>query len=105
MIEKFSLQAEKEPNLHPIYESIKSWIEKRISLRRQVNAPVLVLQGTQVRSGQLLDISERGFGLEKVAGLVEDELISIATHDGLILEGRVVWVNGGRAGVALISNS
>jgi hypothetical protein len=109
MLRKFKIEPEAgvgEPIAdHSIISTIKGWIEKRISFRRQVNARVLILQGTQVRSGELLDISAHGFGLDKVPGLIEDELISIATQNGHVLEGRVVWVNGGRAGVSLISES
>jgi hypothetical protein len=64
-----------------------------------------VLQRSQVQSGLLVDLSEDGFGLSKVTGLVADELVSIATEDGRVFEGRVAWVNGNRAGASLISQS
>jgi hypothetical protein len=83
----------------------KHWIERRLSERRQFNTPVLVLQRSQVQSGLLVDLSEDGFGLSKVTGLVADELVSIATEDGRVFEGRVAWVNGNRAGASLISQS
>jgi PilZ domain len=66
---------------------------------------VLVLQGTQVQSGILVDLSEGGFGLSKVDRIAPDELISVAMLDGRILEGRVVWTKESRAGVALMSRS
>jgi hypothetical protein len=92
---------------HPVeravFQRVKDWIERRLSRRREASLPVLVLQGTQVQSGMLTDISVGGFGLSKISGLAADELISIATQDGRIFEGRVVWINGSRAGVSLIS--
>jgi hypothetical protein len=90
---------------YPTFDRFKQWIERRLSLRREVNISVLVLQGTQVQSGILVDVSERGFGLGKVDRLIADELISVATPDGRVLEGRIVWVQDGRAGVALLSRS
>jgi PilZ domain len=98
-------RGERRAASHLIFGAIKSWIEKRLSPRRQVDAPVLVLQGSRVQSGQLVDISERGFGLCKVTGLVVDGLVSVATYDGHVLEGRIVWTEGGRAGVRLLSES
>jgi hypothetical protein len=86
-----------------IFRRVKDWIERRLSKRREASLPVLVLQGDQVQSGILTDISDGGFGLGKISGLAVDELISIATQDGRIFEGRVVWINGRRAGVSLIS--
>jgi hypothetical protein len=38
-----------------------------------------VLQGTRVQTGILSDVSENGFGLNKVTGLVVDAMISVAT--------------------------
>ena len=89
----------------PTLQRIKHWIERRFSQRRQVNAPVLVLQGTRVQSGLLVDLSEGGFGLSKVTQIVADEIVSVATQDGHVFEGRVIWVDDTRAGVSLISQS
>jgi hypothetical protein len=87
------------------FQRFKQWVERRLSLRRDVNISVLVLQGTQVQSGILVDLSDGGFGLSKVDRIAPDELISVATPDGRILEGRVVWAKDSRAGVALMSRS
>ena len=87
------------------FQRFKQWVERRPSLRRDVNISVLVLQGTQVQSGILVDLSDGGFGLSKVDRIAPDELISVATPDGRILEGRVVWAKDSRAGVALMSRS
>lgn len=60
---------------------------------------MLVLQGTRVQSGILIDVSDDGFGLNKVHGVIANEFISVATPEGHILEGRVLWAEGMRAGV------
>lgn len=88
---------------HPI-QRLKHWIERRLSERRPVNETVLVLQGTRVQSGILVDVSNDGFGL-RVMGLVVDELVSVATSEGNIFEGRVVWAKDGRVGARLISKT
>jgi hypothetical protein len=64
---------------------------------------VLVLQGTQVQTAILTDLSETGFGLSKVTSIRTDKLISIATDGGRIFEGRVAWAKEGRAGVSITS--
>ena len=88
-----------------VYERAKQWVERRLSSRREINISVLVLQGSRVQLGVLVDMSEAGFGLNRVHSIVVDELISIATPDGCILEGRVVWADDARAGVYLIRRS
>ncbi|MBS0252409.1 MAG: PilZ domain-containing protein [Proteobacteria bacterium] len=90
---------------HPIMHELRQWIERRLSHRLLVNRPVLVLQGTQVQSGLLWDLSESGFGLSRVSGLVTGAIVSATTHDGDVFEGRVVWIDGGRAGVSMNSQS
>ena len=91
------------PDEPAVFRRVKDWIERRLSKRREANLQVLVLQGTLVQSGILIDVSEGGLGLSKVSGLATDKLISITTQDGRVFEGRVVWINGNRAGVSLIS--
>jgi hypothetical protein len=90
---------------HPTFHRFKHWIERRLAHRRDVKVWVLVLQGTRIQSGILVEMNEGGFGLGKVDRLIPDEFISIATPDGRVLEGRVVWAEDGRAGVALLSRS
>jgi hypothetical protein len=87
------------------YQGFKHWVERRLAHRRDVNIPALVLQGTRVQSALLSDVSDVGFGLSKVTQLSPDQLVSVATDDGQVLEGRVVWVADGRAGVLLISRN
>jgi hypothetical protein len=86
-------------------QRLKHWIERRLSERRLTNAPALVLQGTRVQTGILSDVSENGFGLNKVTGLVIDEAISVATPEGTVLEGLVVWAKDGRAGARLMKKT
>jgi hypothetical protein len=89
----------------PALSRLKQWIERRLSIRREVNISVLVLQASSVQSAVLCDISETGFGLCKVTSIALDELVSITLPDCRVFEGRVVWAKDSRAGVALMSRS
>ncbi len=84
---------------------LKQWIERRLSIRREVNISVLVLQASSVQSAVLCDISETGFGLCKVTNIAPDELVTITLPDSRVFEGRVVWAKDSRAGIALLSRN
>jgi hypothetical protein len=83
------------------YPLVPHWAEQRRDRRQSVNLSARVHADGDTHHARLVDISDRGIGLDRIFGLRPGRRVAVEAEDGNRFDGVVTWTSAGRAGVEL----
>jgi hypothetical protein len=81
--------------------TVPFWLERRALRRQQMNLQAYIVVGESIEKVAVLNASDKGIGVLGLANANTGTKVHLLVRPGFSIDGKVVWVKDGRAGIAL----